>query len=223
MSLSARVFVGPLTGLLLLIAPLLSWAQDRFSLSGDPASDPATVGARTVLAGRWEFTIDGWIGAPTGRLQVGEFPTGSSKAGPQPGTQLRLSDLGIDVSGALAGSAAFHFTERDAARISYQYTFLRGSTTITQSIVYNGQEFTAGSLKTNADYWQIGMDYERTLVSRPTGERLVGSVGLTYTYFNPTLTGTSPPGTGVERHGRSNSEDFYRQTLPVPILGLRWD
>src|SRR5215471_19418987 len=223
MSLSARVFVGLLTGLLLLLAPLLCWAQDRFSLSGDAASDPATVGTRTVLAGRWEFTIDGWIGAPTGRLQVGEFPTCSSKAGGAPGTQLRLSDLGIDVSGALGGTAAFHFTDRDAIRLGYRYTFLRGSSTISQSVVFNGQEFTAGSLETNADYWQISAAYERSLISRPTGERLVGSVGLTYVYFNPTLTGTSPPGTGVEMHGRSNSEDFYRQELPVPILGLRWD
>jgi len=63
--------------------------------------NPASVEANTVLFGRWEFTIDGRIFAPTGRLQVGEFSTGSSKAGGTPGTQLRLSDLGIDVSGAL--------------------------------------------------------------------------------------------------------------------------
>jgi len=182
--------------------------------------DPASVEPNTVLTGRWEFTIDGRIFAPTGRLQVGEFPTGSSKAGGAPGTQLRLSDLGIDVAGALQGSAAFHFTANDAVRISYEYTWLRGSSTISQSIVFNGQEFTAGSLTTNADYWQISAAYERALISRPTGERLVGTVGLTYVYFNPTLTGTSPPGTGVETHGRSNSEDFYRQELPVPKKNL---
>src|SRR5207244_2182700 len=43
--------------------------------------------------------------------------------------------------------------------------------------------------------------------------RLIGSAGLTYVSLNPMLTG----------HGKSNSEDFYRQELPVPILGLRWD
>jgi len=222
--LSARTFFGLLMGLFLFIRPLHCQGQDPFALTEAAVSDPATVGTNTVLTGPWELTIAGWIGAPTGRLQVGEFPTGSSKAGGAPGTQLRLSDLGIDVSGALAGTAAFHFTERDAVRILYQYTFLRGSSTVTQSVVFNGQEFTAGSLNTNADYWQIGASYERTLVSRPTGEQLVGSIGLVYTYFNPTLTGNSPPGTGVlELHGRSNSEDFYRQELPVPILGLRWD
>lgn len=48
------------------------------------------------------------------------------------------------------------------------------------------------------------------------------SVGLSYVNFNPTLTGNSSEG-GVETHGRRNSEDFYRQELPVPIAGLRWD
>ena len=72
-----------------------------------------------MLAGRWELTIDGWIGAPTGRLQVGEFPPGSFKAGGAPGTQFRLSDLGINVSGALGGSAALHITERGAVRLCY--------------------------------------------------------------------------------------------------------
>jgi len=219
---SARAWCGLLTGLFVLAATP-GEAQSPASPATAAGRDLASVEASTVLAGRWEFTIDGWIFAPTGRLQVGEFATGPSKAGSAPGTQLRLSDLGIDVSGSLQGSAAFHFTADDAVRISYRYTFLRGSTTISQSVVFNGQEFTAGSLETNADYWQISAAYERSLISRPTGERLVGSVGLTYVYFNPTLTGTSPPGTGVEMHGRSNSEDFYRQELPVPILGLRWE
>src|SRR5437867_7577033 len=101
--LSARACFGLLTGLFLLIAPLLCQAQDSFSQTGAAASNPVTWGATTVQAGRWELTIDGWIGAPTGRLQVGEFFTGSSKAGSHPGTQFRLSDLGIHVSEALAG------------------------------------------------------------------------------------------------------------------------
>jgi hypothetical protein len=174
--------------------------------------------------GPWEFTLDGRIGAPTGRLKVGEFPP--SGGGATPGTLLRLRTLGIDVSGALEGSAAFHITPRDALRASYLYYFLRGSTTLNgPSVVFNGQEFAAGSLDTNADFYRISLAYERSLVSRPSGEQLVGSVGLTYVQFNPTLTGSTPPqsASSGEAHGKSNSEDFYRQELPVPILGLRWD
>jgi hypothetical protein len=64
------------------------------------------------------------------------------------------------------------------------------------------------------------------VLRRPSGERLIVSAGLTYVNFNPRLTGANrsagPVGT-LEGNGRSNSEDFYRQELPVPILGLRWD
>lgn len=63
------------------------------------------------------------------------------------------------------------------------------------------------------------------MLSRPSGEHVIGSVGLTYVSLDPTLTGNSPqqPGSSGKTHGKSNSEDFYRQELPVPILGLRWD
>jgi hypothetical protein len=185
------------------------------------------VETNTALAGPWEFTFDGRIGVPTGRLRVGEFPTGSSVGPAQPGTLFRLHDLGIDVSGTLEGSVGFHFTARDAVRASYLYYFLRGSSTQDRAVVFNGQEFTAGSLDTNADFYRVSLAYERTLFSRPSGEQLIGSVGLTYVNLNPTLTGGSPPaaasGPSGEAHGPSNSEDFYRQELPVPILGLRWD
>jgi hypothetical protein len=59
-------------------------------------------------------------------------------------------------------------------------------------------------------------------VPQPSGQELVGSIGLSYVNLDPALTGNirerGPEGSG----GRSNSEDFYRQELPVPVLGLRW-
>lgn len=211
----------------MLAAPRVALAQAGVSPTVGATLDPASVGANTALAGPWEFTFDGRIGAPTGRLRVGEFPTGSGGGQGQPGTLFRLHDLGIDVSGTLGGSVGFHFTARDAVRASYLYYFLRGSSTQDRSVVFNGQEFTAGSLDANADFYRVSLAYERTLFSRLSGEQLIGSVGLTYVNFNPTLTGGSPPATASsssgEAHGPSNSEDFYRQELPVPILGLRWD
>jgi len=47
---------------------------------------------------RWEFSLDNRVGAPVGRLQVGEFPPANGSAGGAPGTHLRLSGLGIHVS-----------------------------------------------------------------------------------------------------------------------------
>jgi hypothetical protein len=223
-SLRIRSWFSLITFVVVVGIPLIGQAQVPSS-PGSASVDPATVGTNTALAGPWEFTFDGRIGVPTGHLRVGESPT--SSGGGTPGTLFRLRDLGIDVSGTLEASVGFRFTARDAVRASYLYYFLRGSSTQDRSVVFNGQEFTAGSLDTNADFYRISLAYERTLFSQPSGEQLIGSVGLTYVNFNPTLTGGSPPASGStssgEAHGPSNSEDFYRQELPVPILGLRWD
>jgi hypothetical protein len=177
--------------------------------------EAAAEGSNTLTNERWEVTLDGRLGFPTGRLRVGEFPTGSLKGGGggSPGSLLRLRTLGIDVSEALEGTVAFHVTPRDAVRASYLYYFLDGGSTPRVSVVYNGQEFAPGHLRTSADFSRFSLAYERTLLGRPSGEGLIGSAGLTYVSLNPTLTG----------HGKSNSEDFYRQELPIPILGLRWE
>jgi hypothetical protein len=58
--------------------------------------EAALVGTNVLTGERWEVTLDGRIGFPTGRLRVMDRPT--------PGTPLRLRDLGIDVSKALEGS-----------------------------------------------------------------------------------------------------------------------
>jgi hypothetical protein len=210
---SLRVWIssGSIAWILLLLAATVCQAQTPGSPAAGAVPDPGPVGTNTALVGPWEFTFDGRIGAPTGRLQVGE-----SKAGEvAPGTLLRPRTLGIDVSGAVEGSAAFHATPKDAVRASLLYYFLRGSTTVTgPSVVFDGTEFKQGSLDTKADFFRVSLAYERTLYSRPSGEQLIGSLGLTYVYFNPTLTGN---------HGNSVNENFYAQELPVPILGLRWD
>lgn len=222
-NLSVRLSFSLIACAIILAIPSTGLAQAP--VPGGQAPEP--LGTNTALDGPWEFTFDGRLGVPTGRLKVGEFPTGSLKAGGggAPGTLFRLRDLGIHVSGALEGSVAFHFTPRDAVRASYLYYFLRGSTTLDRSAVFNGQEFTGGSLDPNADFYRVSLAYERTLFSQSSGEQLIGSVGLTYVNFNPTLTGSTPPqsGSSGEVHGGSNSEDFYQQELPVPILGLRWD
>lgn len=161
--------------------------------------------------GRWEFTFGGRVGAPVGRLQVGEFHGGEGTPGGAPGTRLSLNTLGIHVSEAIEAGVTFHITADDAVRVSGLHYFLRGDSTPSQSVVYNGEEFKPGALHANADFTRVDLAYERALWRAPFDE-LIGSIGLAYVYFNPTLTG----------HGHSNSEDFYLQELPVPIAGLRW-
>jgi len=194
----------------LAVASTPGWTQTRSDTIPDVVRD-ASADSRAGLE-RWEFTLEGRIGAPLGWLRVGEFSPAGGTAGAAPGTRLRLSGAGIHVSETIEAGAAFHFTPRDAVRASFLNSFLRGGTTHDTSVVYNGEEFLPGHLHTNADFSRLSLAYERELLRMPA-QQLVGSLGLTYVNFNPTLTG----------HGHSNSEDFYRQELPVPIVGLRWD
>src|SRR5882672_9733332 len=96
---------------MILMIPVAGWAQTL----GESAATSA------VAPERWEFTLDGRVGAPIGRLRVGEFPTSGGTTGGTPGTRFRLSDLGIHVSEAVEGSVAFHLTPRDAVRASVLY------------------------------------------------------------------------------------------------------
>jgi len=80
-----------------------------------------------------------------------------------------------------------------------------------------------GSLRTQADFFRVGLDYERTLSRTASGDRLVNTLGLSYVYFNPTLRGPLASPGASEGSGHRSSEDFYRQELPVPILGFRWE
>jgi hypothetical protein len=154
---------------------------------------------------RWEFSLDAYVGRPAGYIRVGE--NGNR------GSRLRLNDdLGLTVSEALDTSVAFHLTPRDAVRASALYYFLRGRGLLDRSIVYNGEEFTnPGHVTTDADFYRLSLAYERT--GSVPGGFLTGSLGLTYVHLDPKLTA----------HGHGNSEDFYRQELPVPIVGLRFD
>src|SRR5207248_3777311 len=73
----------------------------------------------TAPAPRWEVSLEGRVGFPTGYIRVSETVTH--------GTRLRLSDLGLDVSEAVEAGVAFWLTPRDAVRATYLYYFLRGS------------------------------------------------------------------------------------------------
>jgi hypothetical protein len=206
--------LGLLASVVVLATPLPCRAQASAPTPASSALTAALMGTDDVAdglweAGPWEVTLEGRIGFPVGHLQVVDRPT--------LGTRFRLSDLGIHVSEALEGSGAFYFTPRDAVRGTFLYYFLRGSSTQDRTVGYNGTLFGPGPLDANADFYRLSLDYERVLLSRPSGERLIGSAGLTYDVVYPRLTGS----------GQSNAEPFgsigFRTQIPVPILGLRWD
>ena len=170
-------------------------------------AQPATTAQESPVtpAPRWEVSLEGRVGLPTGYIRVSETVTH--------GTRLRLSDLGLDVSETVEAGVAFWLTPRDAVRATYLYYVLRGSTTLDRAILYDGREYSPGHVDTNADFWRASLAYDRVLASVLDHGRLIGSAGLTYVHFNP----------GLTQHGKTKAEDFYLQEMPVPIVGLRFD
>jgi hypothetical protein len=75
------------TWIVLVATPSLCLAQAPPSPAAGLGLDPASMGTNTALVGPWEFTLDGRIGVPAGRLKIGEFPP--SGGGATPGTLLR--------------------------------------------------------------------------------------------------------------------------------------
>jgi hypothetical protein len=174
--------------------PTVSDGQSR---PEESLTRPADSGLEVSLATR--------LGMPSGYVRVGE--------GPLRGTRLRLhEDLGIDVSEALEASVALHVTPRDALRATYLYYFLDGGARVDPTASFNGDGFGPGHVHINADFYRVSLDYERLLMS-DYGAFLTGSIGLTYVHLDPKLSW----------QGHSSHEDFYRQELPVPIVGFRFD
>ncbi len=175
-------------------------------------SSPLGAAAQSApLPTRWEITLGGQVGAPSGDVKVGENDI--------PGTRLRLrKDLGVDVSEAAELRVAYHLTARDALAGSFLAFFLRGTGSFDQDVTFNGGTLVAGRNETNADFTRFTLAYERLLL--PLGARgsLIGSAGLTYVHLNLRITGTGLGGTTEE-----GKEDFFRQELPVPLAGLRAD
>ena len=159
----------------------------------------AFTGGSDWLAG-WDVSLDGRVGVPSGSVRVGEKPV--------KGTELGLhNDLGMAVSEVLEASLGYHLTPRDAIRLTYLQYFLNGSTTINQSFTYNGQFYDPGRVTSSLGFNWLSLAYERVLFALPNGGSLTGSAGVRYVSLDAVV--------------RGNHEDFYRQELPVPIVGLR--
>ena len=191
-----RPLIGGLTALICVVTPPQASAQSDL---------PPT---------RWELALGGQVGVPSGYIKVGE-----NRGVDVPGTRLRFhEDLGLDLSGAAELKVGYHLTPRDALRFSLLAFFLEGTTTLERNIFYNGTAFGGGTLDSNFTFPRFTLAYERELLPLGEGGTLSGTVGLTYVSLNAVLRGTGPL---VVR--QKAPEDFFRQELPVPLLGLRAD
>jgi hypothetical protein len=199
----------------LIVALALGWAMPTsaqvrgtdlaMTASQSPTDAEQQTPTLVLDPSRFEFSLGIYAGRPGGYVRVG--------ANGQRGSKVRLDDDGFNIglSESADASVAFHFTPRDAVRATFLYYFLRGRGLFDRSISYNGEEFKGpGHVSIDSDFYRIGLAYERTGVV--PGGFLTGSVGLTYVHLEPKL-----------RNGHNGSEDFSKQELPVPVVGLRFD
>jgi hypothetical protein len=187
-------------------------AQGRAFDLAQTATESPTEGERPpnleLDPSRFELSLAAAFGRPGGYVRVGHNG--------EPGSRVRLNDdLNIGLSESVDGAVAFHLTPRDAVRFTFLYYFLRGRGLFDRTVSYNDEEFKApgspGHISIDADFYRVGLAYERT--ATVPGGFLTGIVGLTYVHLNPKLSAD----------GHSNSEDFSRYELPVPVVGLRFD
>jgi hypothetical protein len=167
--------------------------------SASPAPG-ASSGGRELLAG-WDVSLDGRVGVPSGSVRVGEKPVKGTGLGLQ-------SDLGMGVSEVLEASLGYHFTPQDAIRLTYLQYFLNRSSTINHPFTYNGQLYGPGHVASSLGFNWLNLAYERVLFALANGGSLTGSAGVRYVSLDAVV--------------RGNHEDFYRQELPVPIVGFRF-
>lgn len=133
------------------------------------------------------------------------------------GTRLGLHDLGIDHATAVA--LAFELPVGDTAdiRTRLRAYYMRGSSDFDQDVAFNGNVFPAGSTLHSAPaLWDLLIHYRQDLLGLGDGGRLQLLLGLDYHHLDFKISGTHTVASGGD-----TAENFAKQELPLPSLGLR--
>jgi hypothetical protein len=138
------------------------------------------------------------------------------------GAKLRNGDLGIPVVGELGIRAGWRFDADDALALHVSHIFFWGETTLGNDQFFNGAEFQGGktvSTVGKATWFVFELDYQRALFRFSEQDRgyLALDLGVRLDYLNFsfgtfTLAPNSP--------GKEGREDFFAQSMPVPLIGL---
>ena len=97
---------------------------------------------------------------------------------------------------------------------------MRGSTTLTSDKVFNQTTLEGGTrLDSEPEWVEVRFTYLRRVTGETRGKSSVWLLlGVDYHYINWNFGATIAPGSIREEP----SEDFYAQTFPLPVLGLRY-
>lgn len=143
----------------------------------------------------------GW-GPVDGQVRVGE---------PSPSTPLGLGeDLGIDSALTYALTVGGSAGAKNRLAFTAESLSMSGSETFDKTVYFDEGSFPPGAApKADPRFYLLEGDYTRLLGDASGSSRWFLSAGLVYAYLDFRL--------------GDQSEDFYRQEVPMPLLGGGWE
>jgi hypothetical protein len=136
-----------------------------------------------------------------------------------PGNRFSFKDLNTDFGEKVGGGMRWNIDPPDTIELHGSYFFLRGSTTFPTDTEFNQTSMEGGHpIDSVPDWTELRLTYLRRLVRFLSSSSLWASVGVDYHAINWVFSATIPP-TSPRKETR---EDFYLQTFPLPVFGLRY-
>jgi hypothetical protein len=200
---------------------LVTWAASIcFASPGSAQSSRTTTGAQPDVNAapaearprRLDVFGDGQFGLVNGFVSAREFNV--------EGDRFRFGDLDVHTAESASVGVRFHKSDKTALEATTTFVHMRGSTTLTSDKVFNQTTLEGGTrLDSEPEWVEVRFTYLRRVTGETRGKSSVWLLlGVDYHYINWNFGATIAPGSIWEEP----SEDFYAQTFPLPVLGLRY-
>ena len=150
----------------------------------------------------WWIALRAGFGRVDGQVRVGE---------PSPSTPLSLrDDLGMDTAFTYALDVAGSAGEKNRLRFSAESISMSGSQTFEQTVYFDEGSFPPGSSpEADPRFYLLEAEYSRVFGASSARSHWLLLAGIAYAYLDFRL--------------GDQSEDFYRQEVPMPVLGAAWE
>jgi len=136
------------------------------------------------------------------------------------GTRLPLQDLGLDSAEAFALLLDQQLTEDSRLSWRARWFYAAGRASFDHEVEFNAVSYEAGTtIRSQAQLGDLTFHYEYDLLHFAGSGRLALLAGCKFTYLNFVMRGTE----AADTSGHDQKEDFWKQSLPLPSLGLRVD
>lgn len=186
------------------------WAQS--STSTKEAQPDANAAPAEARPRRLDVFGDGQFGLVNGFVSAREFDV--------EGDRFRFGDLDVHTAKSAGIGVRFRKSDKTALEATTTVVHMRGSTTLTSDKVFNETTLQGGTrLDSEPDWVEMRFMYLRRVTGEARGKRSLWLLlGLDYHYIHWKFGATIAPGS----IRKEPSEDFYAQTFPLPVLGLRY-